>query len=711
MKREKSLTCLTGWVLGFLTAFGAVGCMVTGLQLNVTELGNLALVCAGAAGISAVCLYFKRGGTVLLGGLALLSWYVWRQTDGAEKLLGMLYRISVYYDSAYGWGTLPWEGYYYRNGVMDLPLAVIGGTVAVITAWTVCRRKRSALALAVASIPVAACFVVTDTVPGEWYLYLWMLGVLILVLTGGTRRRGAAQGVSLTALASPVAAIALAALFFAFPQEEYHYQPQQLQERVMGWFQQLPELLEDVAEEAAQGQQTTTKINLSTVGPKYKYTYAVMDVRASASGTLYLREQDYDTYDGTGWTAGRQRVEDFGVGVESTNVGEVTIRTRRIRDNLYLPYYPDGDKSVTGGRAENSEGWKEYTIGTRMLPENWRELLGSVETLEDSTIEFPIAAVEMERYLFSSSVGVERYLILPNETREWASELVSELLSDELTATAKAETIAAYVRGSASYDLQTARMPAGETDFVRWFLEDSETGYCVHFATATVVLLRAAGIQARYVEGYLTAGEAGRFVTVTQDQAHAWAEYYEPLLDTWIVLESTPADLGAGETAAETESSEETLSTTEAPTTAPAESKAPEKVPSEETPPDTEQEKVLPGWLLKLLGWLLSIALLVAAVILQRRVRLALRLRRQSRGKTNARAMRKWQEILLLSRRLGEEPAQELEALAQKAKFSQHNLSAEEMARLDGAIQSARQRLKQKNWLQRFIDQYVFAAY
>ena len=60
----------------------------------------------------------------------------------------------------------------------------------------------------------------------------------------------------------------------------------------------------------------------------------------------------------------------------------------------------------------------------------------------------------------------------------------------------KAEKIGDYVRASARYDLNPSRIGEGETDFALWFLEDAAAGYCVHFATAAAVLLRAAVIEA-----------------------------------------------------------------------------------------------------------------------------------------------------------------------------------------------------------------------
>ena len=53
-------------------------------------------------------------------------------------------------------------------------------------------------------------------------------------------------------------------------------------------------------------------------------------------------------------------------------------------------------------------------------------------------------------------------------------------------------------------------------------------GYCEHYASAFVVLMRAGGVPARVVTGY-QGGElnsVGNYMIVRQADAHAWAEVW-----------------------------------------------------------------------------------------------------------------------------------------------------------------------------------------
>jgi hypothetical protein len=74
------------------------------------------------------------------------------------------------------------------------------------------------------------------------------------------------------------------------------------------------------------------------------------------------------------------------------------------------------------------------------------------------------------------------------------------------------------------------------------FLFRTRTGFCEHFASSFVFLMRAAGIPARVAVGYMGGeiNEQERYVTVRQYDAHAWAEVWFP--DSgWMRVDPTAA--------------------------------------------------------------------------------------------------------------------------------------------------------------------------
>ncbi|HYN48132.1 MAG TPA: transglutaminaseTgpA domain-containing protein, partial [Candidatus Nanopelagicales bacterium] len=79
-----------------------------------------------------------------------------------------------------------------------------------------------------------------------------------------------------------------------------------------------------------------------------------------------------------------------------------------------------------------------------------------------------------------------------------------------------------------TYDTDVLDVECGERGVADCFAV-SRRGYCEHFATTMVVMLRVRGIPARLVEGYLpgersAAGEE----TIRRSQAHAWVEAWFP---------------------------------------------------------------------------------------------------------------------------------------------------------------------------------------
>lgn len=703
MKRDAWVTAGVAAGLAFAVSLGAAGSMVSAFGLTLTSYPVLVLVCLLSAILCAVAFTRKRGGTVLLCLLALLTGYLWRKGEAAEQIFQLLYRISFLYNRAYGWGVLrlvdtPWDA-----GTADLPMAILAVLLSMAVTWTVCRKKSSVYAVFFALLPLFSCLVVTDTVPSVGYLFLLLLGLILLILTGRVRRHNAMQGNRLTIAATIPTALALGMLFLAVPQEGYVNQSAELREEILAWVQDIPEVVEGGVQELPVSVPVgeSESVELQGLGRRIESTAVVMEVTPDIGGTLYLRGQDYDSYNGTGWSASERRAEEFGC--QGEDYGNVIIHTRGRQEVLYLPYYPTGGMDLIGGRMENTWKYSEYSVHRTGLPDGWWE----AASRSDNSVDSLLVSAEAE-----SATDRLRYRTLPNATRARAELLLEHILAGETSTAEAALKIADYVRNSAEYDLDPSRMPSTAEDFALWFLEDAERGYCVHFATAAVVLLRAAGIDARYVSGYMVKTNAGQTAELTGENAHAWAEYYLPSLDTWVVLEATPADTNAAREPAPAPETETTAP--EAPEeTEPSESTETEPTQTE-GPASTEPEPQPSfdfGPLLRALKWVLTAALAALLVTAQRAARIRLRRHRQRSGTPNARALARWQETELLARLLHQTPPETLEALAQKAKFSQHTLTAEELTRFDAYLRTARSQLREKPWYLRMVHQYIFAAY
>ena len=314
MKRKIWVTAGIAAALAFLIAFGAVGCVVSGFDLPLDDYAGVVLICAAASVFCAAAFSLKWGGAAVLCAFTLLAGYVWRREEAAEQLFGLLYRMTSIYGNAYGWNPLPLSD---GATTVDIPMAALGVLLSAAVTWSVCRKLGAFLPVLASLIPLSACMVVTDTVPDVPYLFCLLFGLVILILTGRVRRQSAPQGNRLTAMAAIPTALALAALFLAFPQESYVNRSEATRDAILSWFQSIPEKVENVRQEVTVSSQEPDHVRLASLGRRIESPVTVMEVTAEIGGTLYLRGQDYDGYDGMTWTTSRHRTEDFSLtGVE-----------------------------------------------------------------------------------------------------------------------------------------------------------------------------------------------------------------------------------------------------------------------------------------------------------------------------------------------------------------------------------------------------------
>ncbi|WP_240124937.1 transglutaminase TgpA family protein [Thermomonas alba] len=121
--------------------------------------------------------------------------------------------------------------------------------------------------------------------------------------------------------------------------------------------------------------------------------------------------------------------------------------------------------------------------------------------------------------------------------RQWRREAGHD--AQGRTDAAIAERALAMIRRDFAY---TLNVPPARRDEVDDFLFDRRTGYCEHFSSAFVVLMRAAGVPARVVTGYAGAyrNPVGGYWLVRKSDAHAWAEVWLPGRG-WVRVDPTAA--------------------------------------------------------------------------------------------------------------------------------------------------------------------------
>lgn len=120
---------------------------------------------------------------------------------------------------------------------------------------------------------------------------------------------------------------------------------------------------------------------------------------------------------------------------------------------------------------------------------------------------------------------LQRNLILPHTGNVRARQLVASWKEEGLDNQALINRMLQYYMSSFAYTLQPPPLPDNTVDR---FLFESRRGFCEHFASSFVFMMRAAGIPARVVVGY-QGGEYkadGNYLVVRQSDAHAWSEVW-----------------------------------------------------------------------------------------------------------------------------------------------------------------------------------------
>jgi len=141
---------------------------------------------------------------------------------------------------------------------------------------------------------------------------------------------------------------------------------------------------------------------------------------------------------------------------------------------------------------------------------------------------------------------MEPYLTVPPALAPRLTELARVVTAGKPTAAGKVVAVMEWLDKTHEYSTDLGHR-SGAADPIENFLFDQKSGHCEYFASAAALMLRAAGVPTRYVNGFL-GGEwnaVGQYVTVRQNRAHAWVEAYLGEAG-WMRVDATPPVRGGG---------------------------------------------------------------------------------------------------------------------------------------------------------------------
>lgn len=260
----------------------------------------------------------------------------------------------------------------------------------------------------------------------------------------------------------------------------------------------------------------------------------------------FLPATQYASYDKLSKEASGESEEYQNVSVENKNA---------YRKYMYLP---SALSSWDSGRTKQEKDWNTIStafFGAKNYDFSMTQPAPTAETvLADNWTQNPTSEGQ-QNYLNNESIYhsfvEDSYLTVDSEQKKLIEEVFFEKGKTEKNFkkedfTEVTTQIRQILRSEMTYTKEPQASPE-DTDFLQWFLKDSKEGNAIAYATAAVMAYRTAGYPARYVEGYhLSAAEAEtltnenkKSVTLTTQNAHAWAEVYVTGVG-WLPVEVVP---------------------------------------------------------------------------------------------------------------------------------------------------------------------------
>ena len=440
----------------------------------------------------------------------------------------------------------------------------------------------------------------------------------------------------------------------------------------------------------------TDVVSITDAGRRQLSNHNLLEIKVNEPGTFYLRGYSMHNFDGASWTSSvplTGLTSDRNARSRPALIGEIYSYIENFQgpplmemyinrtgdytfDISYEPYYGiyhSDDIEV----LENSEVF-------RYIPEGVHRMLEVIEEYGDlyDLIHVP----EMEHEFIT-----ERYTQIDRETTVMLRERAARAgINPYAARTVVADAVARYISSSADYTLSPAGIPPDE-DFVNYFLDVSQEGYCIHFTTVAVLMLRALDIPARFTCGYVVTvspEDVGRNIVITERNAHAWVEvYYEDA--GWLYLEVTPG--GGGTLIPERRPhSPQQFGTIDNPYPDIPDFNIDDYLNREQNEPDDTDETVGGGggtrpdeglnifvMVLRIVGIVLGVAVVIASFPIRRKLTIDYRMKKFNQADTNKAAIYIWRYIKQITPRRYSPPGS-IESIALKARYSQHRLTRDE---------------------------------
>ena len=727
------LCALTGLAGSFLSLYGDPGAgwsSATALDRCAAN-GELLLAYAALFGLVTLAAWsLPRYWGGLAGGLAAL-WAVSALWNRAELVQGAgvtVRDVTVLFARRVNWGRV----FLYESGLrpaqeaaaVQLFLLFMLAGLALLLGWAVVRSRRWWVAV-ILTLPPLLPGLLADLYP-DWLPFMALAACwCAMLLTSLCRRSAPDRRGKLTLTVLPAAALTLALITALFPREGYT-RPAWAR-KAQNDLLNLTNRLSDYLPHWDNGPFKTTvtyvgaaeEADLAHAGPLRYTGRTVLRVTSDHGGWMYLRGSSLAVYEAGVWKAVPEGTYKAYWSGQEPDVSPLYLPALQEQDGpvytitvdnvgavgtcVYAPYFPLPQDAIETGMLPVEDAYLARREG------QWTHTM----TFADRDPAVSGGPARAAAFAYAGYV-YDNYLDVPEDLREiletYARYAMGYLsyesipsIYDYARRIQVTKQFSTYLGAHYQYDAGAPAAPEG-VDPVYYFLTESHRGYCMHYTSAVTLMLRTVGVPARYVSGFAAEISPDRQTSIPDRAAHAWVEVW---LDGfgWYPVDVTPAEAFDWMDQSGILDPDGRFEETPEPIERPERTEPPEPTDAPDQPSAT-----LPGIggdldgpaqgksgfdFSTLIEALRRAAPMIGALLLFWSVQFAvkhLRLWRTSGADANRSALVCYGYLRRLERWGGRMDAQAVE-LAQKARFSQHTLTREELGLLQYLVDRERSRL------------------
>ena len=279
---------------------------------------------------------------------------------------------------------------------------------------------------------------------------------------------------------------------------------------------------------------TSGQLNIGKTGFSSKITSAsVQDILSdpniffivqTKNTSDYFKGAIYNEYDGTNWLA--------------------NLPTKSVRFRGYAEFNaPTKSTAAEVYKFNNNPG---QTIFYRNTPYVLKASNFRTDLSVDEAGNITSARKFREKFTYFMLTGpkvqkkwdkawVKKHFLQLPKIADRVKKLAFDITKDASEDMEKIIAVETYLRKNYYY---TLNMNPGKNEVSEYFLFTAQRGYCIHFATSMVVMLRSIGIPARLVGGFRSEKYEKDHVVVSNEDAHAWVEVFHD--NQWKFFDPTP---------------------------------------------------------------------------------------------------------------------------------------------------------------------------